>query len=219
MEVISNMEIFKDIKGFENTYQISNTGKVRNKNTNLLLKPQYNKKGYMYVYLVYSHTGRVKWYIHRLVAYHFIPNPEHKPQVNHKDGNPQNNNVENLEWCTNKENQDHAVLNSLHYQGESHKDHKFTEENIKILPELVSIGFSVIQLNALTGVAKINIEKVIKGKTWRQLGLQFNEVRKAKPHDKYKIYMNKDLYINCVRFWGNTVLNEMIAKGNLYITD
>ena len=96
MEIINNMEIFKDIIKFENTYQISNTGKVRNKKTGLLLKPKYNKKGYQYINLSYSHTGRVKWYIHRLVAVHFIPNLENKPQVNHIDGNKQNNNVNNL---------------------------------------------------------------------------------------------------------------------------
>jgi len=54
------MEIFKDVIKFENTYQISNFGRVINKKTGLFLKPSYNKKGYEYLYLSYSHTGRIK---------------------------------------------------------------------------------------------------------------------------------------------------------------
>lgn len=211
------MEIFKDVFKFENTYQISNYGNVKNKKTGLLLKPSYNKKGYMYVYLSYSHTGRVKWYIHRLVGFHFIPNPNNKPQINHIDGNPQNNKVENLEWCTNKENQRHAILNNLHYQGERHKDSKFKESNIGLLPELVKIGFTVAQLNSLTGVANINIEKIIYGKTWRKMNLKFEEIRKGKNYDSFIIHMSSDLYIKCVDNWGNTVLNEMIAKQQLIV--
>lgn len=213
------MEIFKDVIKFENTYQVSNTGKVRNKKTGLLLSPQYNKKGYQYVWLSYSHTGKIKWYIHRLVAKHFIENPTNKPQVNHIDGNKQNNNVDNLEWCTNEENQIHAVLNNLHYQGESHKDSKFSEVSVRLLPELTNIGFTVSQLNRLTGVANINIEKVIKGKSWRPLNLKFGFIRKGKKGDSFIINMSLELYIKCVNIWGNTVLNEMIAKGNLCITD
>lgn len=219
MEIISNMEIFKDIKNFENTYEISNLGRVRNKKTNLFLKSSYNKKGYQYVYLVYSRTGRVKWYIHRLVAFHFISNPLNKPQVNHIDGIVTNNVVTNLEWVTNEENQKHAILNNLHYQGAKHKDSKFTEQSIQLLPKLVEVGFSISQLNKLTGVAKINIEKVISGKTWRALNMTFKTPRKVVPHDDFKIKITKALYIDCVNYWGNTVLNEMIAKGNLIVTD
>lgn len=212
MEITNNMEIFKDIINFENTYQISNYGRVLNKKTSLFVKPQYNKKGYMYVHLSYSHTGKVKWYIHRLVGFHFINNPNNKPQINHKDGNVTNNFVDNLEWCTNEENQAHTVLNNLHYKGETHKDSKFKESNIIYLPELFSIGFSVQQVNKLTGVSRINIEKIINGKSWRKLKLVFPEVRKGRQHENFIIKMPKLLYINCVKSWGNTVLNEMIAN-------
>lgn len=213
------MEIFKKVFNFEKTYEVSNYGRVRNINTGLFLKPMYNKKGYQYVYLSYSHTGRVKWYIHRLVAFHFIPNPLNKPQVNHLDGNPSNNVVTNLEWCTNRENQDHAILNNLHYQGESHKDSKFTEDSVSLLPDLIKIGFTVSQLNNITGVAGINIEKIIKGKSWRQLNLKFSSVRKGKKGDTYIINLPKSLYLRCVKYWGNTVLNSMIAKGDVEVTD
>lgn len=221
MDFMENMEIFKDIVKFEDKYQISNYGNVRNKHTGLLLKPNYNKKGYQFVNLSISKTRHIKWYIHRLVGFHFIDNPQNKPQINHIDGNPSNNCVNNLEWVTNEENQRHAVLHNLHYQGETHKDSKFTEESVRLLPELVKIGFSIPQLSRLTGVAKINVEKVIKGKSWRALSLSFPPVRKGcrgKGNiDNFKITMSITLYMQCVKYWGNTVLNNMIAKGILSV--
>lgn len=211
------MEIFKDIKGFEDKYQISNTGKVVSKKTGLMLKPMYNKKGYQYVHLSINKYKSAKWYIHRLVAFHFIPNSENKPQVNHVDGNPSNNDVSNLEWVTNDENQRHAILNNLHFKGETHRDSKFTNDSIKLLPSLINIGFSLKELNCLTGVAVQNIEKILNGKTWRKLNLfpQRSSIKRRKKSDVIK--MSKDLYVKCVNYWGNTVLNSMIAKGILSV--
>ena len=217
MEIINNMEIFKDINKFEDKYQISNTGKVRNKKTGLYLKPKYNQKGYQYVNLSISKYKSVKWYIHRLVGFHFISNPENKPQINHKDGNPSNNNVENLEWCTNEENQRHAVLNNLHCQGENHRSSKFTNESILLLPKLVNIGFNPTLLNKLTGVAIQNLDKIFKGKTWRQLNLFPVPPKFKRGPFVNKITMSEDLYIKCVKHWGNTVLNSMISKGILSV--
>lgn len=98
--------IWKQIKGFEN-YQISNTGLV--KKENLILKP-FDNNGYERIQLI-NNNIKSKKLIHRLVAEHFIPNPNNKPQVNHKDTNKKNNNDWNLEWVTNQENVQHAILN------------------------------------------------------------------------------------------------------------
>ena len=98
--------IWKKIKGFEN-YQISNTGFIRSKKK--ILSP-FDNNGYDRIQLV-NGDKKQKKLIHRLVAEHFIPNPEKKPQVNHKDLNTKNNNVDNLEWVTNQENIKHAIEN------------------------------------------------------------------------------------------------------------
>lgn len=105
-------EIWKDIKGYEGKYQISNTGYVKSLDFNhtgkeKILKNKVNYKGYCFVTL-YKENKQYYPRIHRLVAETFIPNPDNLPQVNHIDGNKSNNSVENLEWCTNLENIRHA---------------------------------------------------------------------------------------------------------------
>ena len=97
---------WKEIKGFEN-YQISNTGLIRK--DGVILKP-FDNNGYLRILLINGDKKKKKL-IHRLVAETFIPNPDNKPQVNHKDLNKKNNNVDNLEWVTNQENVQHAIQN------------------------------------------------------------------------------------------------------------
>lgn len=100
-------------------YSISNLGNVKNNKTNLQLKIDHNKDGYCQVKL-YNPKPKTKT-IHRLVALHFIENSENKQEVNHKDGNKENNCVNNLEWVTKKENKAHADLTGLWTLSENHK--------------------------------------------------------------------------------------------------
>ena len=103
--------IWKDVIGYSGIYQVSNTGLVkrllkrgRNGEKEHLIKPHITK-GYVYVTLVNRPYQKDKQYLlHRLVAETFIPNPNNYPEVNHKDENKQNNNVNNLEWCTHSYN-------------------------------------------------------------------------------------------------------------------
>ena len=100
------MMILKTIEGYEN-YQVSDTGIVINKKTGRVLK-QREKKGYMEVY-IFNKGKRKMMLVHRLVAQAFIPNPNNYPQINHKDENSKNNNVDNLEWCTQKYNNNYGT--------------------------------------------------------------------------------------------------------------
>lgn len=113
-------EIWKDIQGYEGLYQISNFGRVkslpkfRNNGTGgfiskeKILKTEENNRGYVRVQI--KNNGKAKrFFVHRLVAFSFIPNPENKPCVNHLDCNPLNNRADNLEWCTFQENTDYMV--------------------------------------------------------------------------------------------------------------
>lgn len=95
-------EVWKDIQEYDK-YEVSNLGNVRNKITNKQLYYSNSTNGYLRVGLFKDHK-RTMHSIHRLVAQAFINNPENKPCVNHKDCNKKNNKVDNLKWCTYKEN-------------------------------------------------------------------------------------------------------------------
>lgn len=113
-------EIWKDIEDFEGLYQISNFGRVKalSKIVNYIdgrnryydekiLKPRMNK-GYEGVHLHSSEKSK-EVSVHRLVCLAFLPNPENKPCINHKDSDRSNNHISNLEWVTHKENTQHAI--------------------------------------------------------------------------------------------------------------
>ena len=103
------MEEWKDIKGYEGSYQVSNEGRIRNIKRDKILS-NLNVNGYMAINL--HKNGVMKQYkIHRLVAEAFIPNPNSLPQVNHKDECKTNNVWTNLEWCDNRYNSNYGTRN------------------------------------------------------------------------------------------------------------
>ena len=121
-------EIWKDIEGYEGLYQVSNLGRVKSlERYNLGIKNKYIKerflkqhpdgKGYLMVWL-YKGTKRKTMKVHRLVAKTFIPNPKQKPQIDHINAERQDNRVENLRWCTEKENSNNPI--TAKRNGESH---------------------------------------------------------------------------------------------------
>ena len=118
---IKMIKIWKPIYGYENLYEVSNYGEIRscdryikgNKNSKYLKKGKlisisYNHKGYARVRLSKDNVSKM-YFVHRLVAQAFIPNPNNLPQVNHKDEVKSNNKIYNLEWCTNKYNHNYGT--------------------------------------------------------------------------------------------------------------
>lgn len=127
-------EIFRDAVGYEDCFQISNFGNLYSKRTNKILKQRLTDTGY---YVIATKIGGRSGInkilrIHKLVAKAFIENPDNKTQVNHIDGNKQNNNVLNLEWVTPSENTKHAYDNNLAQaaQGINNVGSKLTEQDI-----------------------------------------------------------------------------------------
>lgn len=143
-------------------YEITRNGKVINKHTGHTLAPQPNGKGYLRVSI-----GKKLMFIHRLVAEKYIPNPENKPQVNHKDGNKLNNCVDNLEWVTNQENRNHVVDNDLQVTGEKCSWAKLTEENVKEIH--ANPGYENEYWARKFKVSRSTISDVVNYRTWKHI--------------------------------------------------
>lgn len=142
-------EIWRDVIGYEGLYQVSNFGRVKSfKNNKIkILKSNVGIGGYLRVVLCKDFDKKNR-FVHVLVAKAFIPNPENKRQVNHIDGNKQNNRVDNLEWNTPAENIHHAFDIGLRKSGCGHFRAKFTAEQVReirrdCVPGDPELGFKV----------------------------------------------------------------------------
>lgn len=112
------MEIFRDIEGYEDRYQISTLGRVWSKTRHKIMSVGKHKSNSGYIQVQLYKDGKYHWkYIHRIVAKTFIPNPKGLRTVNHKDGNKENNVVTNLEWMTDEGQARHAFLTGLRHNG------------------------------------------------------------------------------------------------------
>ena len=101
-------EIWKPIPNYEGFYEVSNKGRIRSLMKGIIMKPYTQNSGYYFIRL-YKNGVCVGKTVHRIVASTFIENPDNLPMINHKDAAKTNNCVENLEWCTPKQNAQHAA--------------------------------------------------------------------------------------------------------------
>ena len=172
-------EIWKDVKGFEGLYSISNFGKVKSmerfvkngKDKQRLQKEHevktyinWNRNGYVYCNLYKDNKAYPKK-VHRLIAEAFILNPDNLPQVNHKDGNKQNNCVDNLEWVTDVQNKKHGWDNKLYTA-----DHR--KQKIKCI-QTGEIFESVVKCSEIMNIDRRSIFRQLKGEKEYVKGYSF----------------------------------------------
>lgn len=172
------MEVWKDIKGYEELYQVSNYGRIKSLNYNRTKKEKImslNNDSWGYLIVGLYKSKRKNFRVHRLVAETFISNPENKPQVNHIDGNKQNNIVSNLEWVTQNENMKHSWDHKLHIVTEKVK--RTSKNNGKINGKkrakkinqfdvngnYIRTWESAIIVSSQLGINNTNISKCCKG--------------------------------------------------------
>lgn len=160
------IEIWKPIMGFEDIYEISNKGNVRKIKGAIILKGQLTQ-GYKKIILT-KNRKRYNFFIHRLVAKAFIPNPNNYPIINHIDENPLNNNVDNLEWCSYKYNTNYGTCierrSRNHYKSvNQYKNGYFVKkwECIKLAGKSLNIDTS-----SITKAAK-GLRKSAGGYVWQ----------------------------------------------------
>ncbi len=161
--------------GHENNYLVSNLGKIKSlnyrktKGVHHILAQMNHSQGYLSCVL-----GRGESYlIHRIVAEAFIPNPLGKAFVNHKDGNKKNNRVENLEWCTRKENEHHAFATGLkNSTGSENVCAKLCEADIVLIRFFMKDESSVL-LAKKFGVTTATINRIRQGVIWKHVDKQF----------------------------------------------
>lgn len=141
-------------------YEVSTYGNIRNKTTQKILKGRLTKSGYLQVSLKIDETNKFSnRYIHRLVAIYWIDNPEDKREVNHKDGNKENNNINNLEWVTSSENQKHRHSIGIN-KTSNRRVGKFTKDG-ELVAEYNSIQEAA---NAENNGIRVSIDNVVHGK-------------------------------------------------------
>jgi hypothetical protein len=195
------MEIWRDIQGYEGYYKISNYGniisyekkywiKLNNSygiKKEIKMKLRIKNNGYESITL-YKNTKKKYCLVHRLVAMTFIPNPENKPQINHIDGNKQNNHVNNLEWCTLSENVLHAfnVLDSKERRNKMRINaiNQQINNRKKITGNILCINTNEIYYSAREVHKKLNISltclyEVLENKKEKIKGLKFVYINKG----------------------------------------
>ncbi len=165
-------EIWKSVPGYKGKCKVSNTCKVKrlaHKNgsysSEKILKQSKSGNGYLKVTL-----NNKTLTVHRLIALAFIKNPENKPQINHKNGIRTDNRVENLEWCSSKENVAHAIQSGIiNRNGEDSHFAKLSENDVIKIKRMLKKNISSKLIAIKFGVRDSTISMIKTGRNWKHI--------------------------------------------------
>ena len=215
-------EIWKGLlyhnKDYSMYYDISNFGRIRNSRNKYILKPQINQGGYYIVSTTMGSKKNIKGVvIHIAVANNFIPNPENKPTVNHKDGIKTNNHIDNLEWSTYKEQSEHAISNGLiKNDGENNFNSKCTKEDIFNILKDRNDGLSYRKLSKKYNLSKPSITNICKGISYKEYfrdyisNNTYNNILKKETIPKEIIKYIRESYIPFSKDFSSVALSKKL---------
>lgn len=161
------------IKGYPD-YSVSTYGRVKSEKRNKVKIIQWREtyKGYFKAKPFKAGDNKQpQFFIHRLVALAFIPNPNKYPQVNHKNGNKSDNHYSNLEWCNDQINKDHAKANGLinYPKGENCHLSKVTEKDVLKIRDRYKNGYTAKMLAEQFGLKRCSIYDIVTRRCWKHI--------------------------------------------------
>ena len=176
---------------YYNSILVSEDGQIFSSKNKELRKVRDNGLGYLFLDICEKGVVK-KEYVHRLVAQTYIPNPENKPQVNHKDHNKQNNTASNLEWVTSKENHQYSWDNSMRdADGESNSQSILTETTVRGICEMLEDGGRNVDIAKTFSVPTYMVSDIRGRKTWASVSkdydIKVNRKKRRSPNTVLKV--------------------------------
>ena len=160
--------MWKEAYGFNN-YLCNEKGEIYSLLSAKIMKTHNDKDGYQCLRMTIEKGKAVTVKAHRLIAQTFLPNPENKQYVNHKDGNKKNNAISNLEWCTAKENANHAIKTGLKNDSGTHNTRASCDEEVlKKIRKLISEGKTNTEIEKITGISNGVVSHIRRGTHYKE---------------------------------------------------
>lgn len=211
-------EEWRDIRGYDGDYQISNFGRVKSfcRSKARIIEPSINGGEYLHVGLYKGGKGK-RYSIHRLVAEAFIPNPDNLSQVDHRFGMKLDNYFENLRWVTVSENTKAAFDMGLakSAQGEDHVEAKLTNKDAVYIRENPD-GLTMDQLAEMFGVGRTTIIDIRLGRKYLNAGGTIHKKADRRVPDEIRAEIRR-LYVKDSREFGATALAKLFGLGETTI--
>lgn len=181
MSWMKRKEQWRDVKGLKGFYQISDRAAVKSLPRKIvtshgvirrvfgcILRPYKSRNGYLTVKIGTSQRDKKHYFIHKMIAKAFIPNPNNKKHINHIDGNKLNNKISNLEWCTLKENIQHAFRTGLTVSAKGEAAGRAKLSNKQVL-EILNSNLTSRQLGKIYSVSKTSVWAIKTGLSWNHI--------------------------------------------------
>lgn len=216
-------EVWKDVEGYPGLYKVSNLGRVMTfqRDVNGVILRQTNVSGNYKKVDLYNKYGYKTVLVHRLVAQAFLPNPNNLPEVNHRDEDPSNNNVDNLEWITHKDNMNYGTRTQRAVANTDWEAHSLKKQKAvyAIYPDTNNVELfpSVKEAARSLGATPSYVAGVARGLYSEARGVKFRFADEFHPSQRYIITPEQRTYVPTNPADGSVAVVSVNAKGEYKI--